>query len=121
MNAKHYRKQKLATRHFDRPLRACHLAPALAWQDKFTLLCQIRAEIAPKVAPELLPEIVSPVVRFASRRKNEAREVIGESRFALCAPLGHAVAAYDPDELAGGQEREFTPVLPVEPLEKVSE
>ncbi len=119
MNAKNYRKINLATRHFDRPLKAHHLEASLRWQDKFTLLCLIRAEVAPKVAPEILPDIVPPVVRFASRRSTDQGETQGDFRFALSAPSHeYGIASFDADELAGGQERELAPILPVEPKEK---
>lgn len=118
MNAKDYRKLKLAVRHFDRPLKAHHLKASLAWQEKFQFLCQIRAEVAPKVAPEILPEIVSPVVRFASRRATDQGEAQADSRFTLCSGgAEYSISAIDRDELAGGEEKEIAPILPVEPLE----
>ena len=85
----------------------------------FALLEQIHAEIAPKIAPEILPEIVPPVVRFASRRATDQGESQVLSRFALCGgEYEHGIGAIDRDEMAGGEERELAPVLPVEPLEK---
>lgn len=82
----------------------------------WALLEQIHAEIQP--APEILPDIVAPVVRFASRRATDQAEAQADSRFALCSGgAEYGIGAIDRDELAGGEEKELTPVLPVRPLE----
>lgn len=85
----------------------------------WALLETIHAEIAPRIPAEILPDIAPPLVRFASRRKGEAQAAQGESRFALCGgEFEHGIGAIDRDETAGGEEREISPILPVEPVEK---
>ena len=119
MNAKQWRKQAVAQKRALSPRLFRQYVRKIVTPRGFALLEQIHAEIAPRIAPEFLADIVPPVVRFASRRKNEAADIQTDSRFALCgAEFEHRLGAVDRDEIAGGEERELAPVLPVEPKEK---
>ena len=117
MNRTEYRKNQV---NANRQLRIFRqYARRIVTPRGFALLEQIHAEIAPKIAPEILADIVPPVVRFASRRATDQGEAQADSRFALCGgEFEHGVGAIDRDEIAGGEERELSPVLPVEPKEK---
>ena len=117
MNRSEYRKQQVKINRQPRIFR--QYARRIVAPRGFALLEQIHAEIAPKIAPEILPEIVPPVVRFASRRATDQGESQTLSRFALCGgEFEHSVGIYDRDQVAGGEERELTPILPVDPKER---
>ena len=117
MNRTEYRKNQVNASRQPRIFR--QYARRIVTPRGFALLEQIHAEIAPRIPTEILPDIVPPLVRFASRRKGEAQATQGESRFALSGgEFEHSVGIYDRDEIAGGEERELSPVLPVEPKEK---
>lgn len=119
MNRKVYRQRMIAQERALNPRVFRQYARRIVTPRGFALLEQIHAEISPKLPPEILPDIVPPLVRFASRRKGEAQAAQGESRFALSsATVEFGVGAIDRDELAGGEEKEIAPVLPVEPKEK---
>ena len=119
MSKKQYRQQVIAQRRALSPRLFRQYARKIVTPRGFALLEQIHAEIAPRIPAEILPDIVPPVVRFASRRKGEAQAAQGESRFALSGgEFEHSIGIYDRDEMAGGEERELAPVLPVEPKEK---
>lgn len=119
MNKKAYRQRMIAQERALSPRIFRQYVRKVSGPRNWALLAEIHAEIAPRIPAEILPDIVPPVVRFASRRKGEAQAVQGESRFALCSGgMEYGVGAIDRDEIAGGEEREITPVLPVEPVEK---
>lgn len=120
MNCSEYRKQQVEINRQPRIFR--QYARRIVTPRGFALLEQIHAEIAPKIAPEILPEIIPPVARFASRRATDSK---GSTETGLAWRFGlsggefeHSVGIYDRDQVAGGEEREITPVLPVEPIEK---
>ena len=121
MNKKAYRQRMIAQERALNPRLFRQYVRKVSGPRNWALLETIHAEIAPRIPAEILPDIAPPLVRFASRRATDQGEGQADSRFALSGgEFEHSVGIYDRDEMAGGEEREFAPVLPVEPVEKDS-
>lgn len=120
MNAKQYRARVVAQERALSPRIFRQYVRKIVTPCSWALLAEIHAEIAPRIPAEILPDVVAPVIRFASRRGTDQGQAQAESRFALCGgEYEYGIGIYDHDQVAGGEERELSPILPVEPIEKL--